>query len=267
MSWLLTIILGIIQGLTEFIPVSSSGHLAIAEALFGGGNENFHLFLEFINIGTLVALLIFFRKKIWKICVDIFKHKNWKLARNVLLTAIPAGLVGLIFAKAIEESSWIGSLLAVGIAMGLIGVFMIIVDWLPTMSPVADGEKLSPGRAIMIGIVQILALIPGVSRSGSTILAGRVAGMDSEKAAEYSFLASIPIMCGVMLKTVLSSSDRAYFAENFTTLMVSNLFAFIFGLLALKFVLKFLSREGSLQVFGYYRVALASVIIIVLLAI
>lgn len=267
MNLLEAIILGIVQGLTEFIPVSSSGHLVIAEQIMNaGGTESFHLFLQFINLGTLLALLVFYRKKIWEICVDIFKYHNWKLARNVVLTAIPAGLVGLLLSRAIEESAWLETLLSVSIAMAVIGVFMVIVDWLPKLSKIKDGEHLSPWRALTIGVVQILALIPGVSRSGSTILAGRVMGLDSKEAANYSFLASIPIMGAVMLKTFLSSSDRAYFTDNLGTMVVGNIVAFAFGMLALQFVIKFLSKDGNLQKFGYYRIGLASIILIVLLA-
>jgi len=266
-SLLEAIILGIIQGLTEFIPVSSSGHLVIAEQIMNaGGTESFHLFLQFINLGTLLALLIFYRKKIWEICVDIFKHNNWKLARNVLLTAIPAGLVGLLLSRAIEESNWLSTLVSVSIAMALIGVLMVIVDFLPKLSKVTDGEKLSPWRALTIGIVQILALIPGVSRSGSTILAGRVMGLNSKEAANYSFLASIPIMAAVMLKTFASSNDRAYFMDNLGVMVVGNIAAFVFGMLALTFVIKFLSKDGNLQKFGYYRIGLASMILIILFA-
>ena len=95
-QWLEAVILGLIQGLTEFIPISSSGHLVIAQTFMTGASD--HLFLEFINIGTMLALLVFFRKKVWKILVDVFKNKNYQLARNIILTAIPAGLVGFLLA-------------------------------------------------------------------------------------------------------------------------------------------------------------------------
>lgn len=264
MNLMQSVVLGLVQGLTEFIPVSSSGHLEIVNALFGGGVPDFHLFLEFINIGTLLALLIFYRRKIIDIVKRILKG-DWRLARNVLLTSIPAGLIGLLLARVIEGSTWLGNIVSVAIAMGLIGIVMIIIDHIPSLSKVKDGTALSPWRALGIGVAQTLALIPGVSRSGSTIIAGRVMGMNSEASADYSFLASIPIMCGVMLKTFLSSSDRAYFVEHLDTMIVANVVAFIAGLIAIKFVLKFLSREGSLQKFGWYRVAVATLILIVVL--
>lgn len=256
------IVLGLIQGLTEFIPVSSSGHLSIAENLMNAGTTDFHLFLQFINIGTLLALLIYYRKKIWKIIQQIWKG-DWRLARNVLLTSIPAGLIGLLLARVIENSSWLGALVTVAIAMGLMGVAMILIDRIPKLSKVKDGTALTPWRALSIGLAQTLALIPGVSRSGSTIVAGRITGLDSEAAADYSFLASIPIMLGVMLKTFLSSSDRAYFMDNLDVMLISNVVALIAGLAAIKFVLTFLKTKGSLQKFGWYRVVVATLILLV----
>jgi len=258
-----SILLGGVQGATEFIPVSSSGHLEIVEVLLGGNALDFHMFLQFVNIGTLLALLIFYRKKLLDIGRKIVKG-DWKLARNVLLTSIPAGLVGMLLADRIENSDILGSMWLVATMLGVVGMVMILVDKLPKMSAVKEGSKLSPKRALAIGVVQMFALIPGVSRSGSTILAGRVCGMDSKAAADYSFLASIPIMFGVMLKLVLSPANRAYFSDHALTIVISNIVALVAGLLAIKFVLTFLKREGNLQKFGWYRVAVAVLIFIFL---
>lgn len=257
--------LGVTQGLTEFIPVSSSGHLTIVQNILGANGDNFHLFLEFINIGTLLALIIFFRKKIWHILVDVFKRHNFKLAINIIITSIPAGLIGLFAAKFIEETDFFGHIVTTAIAMGLVGIVMIIVDKLPTLSKIQNENSLSKPRAFVIGLAQVLALIPGVSRSGSTIITGRLMGMNSKSAAEYSFLASIPLMCGVVLKTFLSSSDRTYFIENIWSLLLSNLVAFIFGLIALKFVMKYLGKKDALQKFGWYRVVVACLVLIIVL--
>ena len=260
-----SIILGLTQGVTEFIPVSSSGHLSIVQEMLGGSGENFHLFLEFINIGTLLALLIFFRKRIWGILQDVFVRKNYRLAVNILITSIPAGAIGLLAAKFIEETTFFGHIVTVAVAMGLVGVLMIVVEKLPKLGKLKDENALTKPRALTIGLAQVLALIPGVSRSGSTIVTGRLMGMDSKSAAEYSFLASIPIMLGVTAKMFLSGSDRAYFGENIGMLALSNAVAFVAGMLALGFVMKFLGRKDSLRVFGWYRVVLASLVLIVVL--
>jgi Uncharacterized bacitracin resistance protein len=258
-----SIILGLTQGLTEFIPVSSSGHLLLMQNLMAGASD--HLFLEFINIGTLLALLIFFRQKIIKIVKDIFVNKNYRLARNVLVTAIPAGIAGLLLSDIIGTIGFFNSVITVVFAIGVVGLVMIVVDKLPRLSKVRDGEKLSWERALSIGVAQVLALIPGVSRSGSTIVAGRLSGLDNKAAAEYSFLASIPIMMGVTLKMLVSSSSRAYFAQNSSALIISNIVALVAGLLAVSVLMKFLEKKHSLQLFGWYRVVLALVLGIVLL--
>ena len=258
-------ILGLTQGLTEFIPVSSSGHLEIVERLIADRSGDFHLFLEFINLGTLLALLIFYRKRIWGIIVDVFKNKNYKMLINLIITSIPAGLAGILLADLIEELPFFSSMITIAIAIGVIGILMIYIDKLPHLSKLKDENKLTPKRAGLIGLAQVLALIPGTSRSGATIVAGRMVGLDSEGAVNYSFLASIPIMCGVCLKMFLSSTSRAYLFANAGMLVFSNLVAFIAGYFALKFVLKYVKKPNALRNFGIYRVILALVILIVVL--
>lgn len=262
MDWLVSIILGAVQGLTEFIPVSSSGHVIIAEHyLHGAGN---HLFLEWINIGTVLALIIFFRKTIWRILQDIFVNKNFRLARNIILTSIPAGLIGFTFASLIESNSFFTSITTVVVTLALVGIVMIVLEKLPRLSEVKSASGLSWKRALGIGVFQVFALVPGVSRSGSTIIAGRLAGLSRPQAAEYSFLVSIPIMLGVIAKLLLRSSDRAYLIDNWSALLVANVVAFITGLVAVGFLLKYL-KNNSLAAFGWYRVALAVVVLALIL--
>lgn len=255
------ILLGLVQGLTEFIPVSSSGHLEIVQHIFSFPAENFHLFLEFINLGTLLALLLYFRKRIYRIVSDVFKERNYKLAINIVITSIPAGLIGLLLSDFIESNAFFASLFTVGIAMGVVGIIMTIIDKLPQMSTLENENQLTPSRALIIGLSQTFALIPGTSRSGTTIIAGRLVGLDSESAAEYSFLASIPIMCGVCLKMFLSESSRTYFTANLGTLVISNLVAFLVGILALRYLLRYLKKPKSLQTFGWYRIAVACLVV------
>lgn len=261
------LVLGFVQGITEFIPVSSSGHLEIVRQIFNFSTENFHLFLEFINLGTLLALIFYFRKRIWRIILDVFKERNYKMAINLVITTLPAGLAGLLLGDIIENNDFFNSIFTVAGAMGIVGIIMILIDKLPHMSKLENENQLTPFRALIIGLSQILALIPGTSRSGTTIIAGRIVGMDSESSAEYSFLASIPIMCGVCLKMFLSESNRIYLADNLGMLLLSNLVAFIVGWLALAFVLNYLKKPKSLQSFGKYRIIVACLVIGVMLII
>ena len=259
MNILESTVLGLVQGITEFIPVSSSGHLEITQRILGAGGraEDFHFFLELINFGTLFALLFYYRQTIWEILQRVFAKKDYKLALNILITSIPAGIIGLLLSKAIEKLPFFSSLTTIGFAMGFVGLIMIFVNKLPHLSKLKDENELTPGRALMIGLAQTFALIPGVSRSGSTIITGRVMGLDSKSAAKYSFLASLPIMIAVCGKSLLSSSSRAYIASNLGMLLLSNLVAFISGLIALQIVMKYFKKENSIPSFGVYRVILA----------
>ena len=261
MLWLTALVLGLIQGLTEFIPISSSGHLVIAQTFLSGASD--HLFLEFINVGTFLALVVFFRKRIAGIIKDVFVNKNFRLARNIIITSVPAGLVGYFLADFINATpQFFGSAVVVMITLAAVGIVMVVLEKLPKASLVEDGEKLSPWRALAIGLAQMVALIPGVSRSGSTIIAGRLAGLRPAAAAEYSFLASLPIMLGVTVKTFFGDTD--YLVAHLGTLAIGNLAAFISGLIAVGFLMRYLSKH-SLAIFGWYRIGLAVVLAIVLL--
>ena len=259
MEYLIGIILGLIQGLTEFIPISSSGHLVIAQTFLSG--ESDHLLLEFLNIGTMLALFFFFRRRIAQILRDIFIHKKYRLARNILLTSVPAGLVGFIFADYIAGTAFFGSAVVVVFTLAIVGILMIVAEKLPHASKVENGENLSAPRAFGIGVAQMIALIPGVSRSGSTILAGRFLGLSAKEAAEYSFLASLPIMMGVTLKVLVTDAD--YLVEHFGVLALGNIAAFISGVLAVGFLMRYLAKH-SLAVFGWYRVGLDAVLAVIL---
>lgn len=255
-------ILGLIQGLTEFIPISSSGHLVIGQYLLVTGAD--HLFLEFINIGTVLALLIYFWPRILQLLKQVFVDRDYRLARNILLSAIPAGAIGFVLAGFIETNTFFSNLWVIVTTLAVVGVMMIILEKLPKASVVEIGEKLSWKRALSIGAIQVFALIPGVSRSGSTIIAGRLMGLPPAAAAEYSFLLSIPIMLGVTAKLFIKDTDRAYFITHLPVLIVGNMVALIAGLLAVGFLMRYLSKH-DLAVFGWYRLGLAFVLAAILL--
>ena len=255
-----SIILGLIQGLTEFIPISSSGHLVVAQYFLSGASD--HLFLEWINIGTMLALIVYFWRRIMTIIADIFVRKKFRLLRNILLTSIPAGLVGYLAADMIAGHAFFGSIIVVAIMSALVGVVMIVLEKLPKASALTNGEALTAPRALAIGVAQMIALIPGTSRSGATIIAGRLSGLSAKEAAEYSFLASLPIMAGVTLKVILH--DSAYFLAHVDTLVIGNIAAFVSGLIAVGFLMRYLANH-SLAVFGWYRIGLSAVIVTILL--
>ncbi len=262
MSIFEAIFLGLVQGLTEFIPVSSSGHLVLAQSLFGSNID--HLLIQALDFGTTLALIIYFWSRLKDLAKQVFVKKDYRLARNILITSIPAGVLGLLLANFIENSKVLVNPLVVAIMLALVGVLMIVVDRLPMKSKKESGRELSPRRALVIGLAQAFALIPGVSRSGSTIIASRVMGLGSKAAAEYSFMVSIPIMLGLLGKLLLKESDRAYLVSHLDVVVIGNIAAFISGMLAIKFTLTYLEKHG-LSIFGWYRIALASVVVVGLL--
>lgn len=256
------IVLGLVQGLTEFIPVSSSGHLVLVQSLFSSGID--HLFIQALDIGTTIALIIYFRSRLMDLFRQVINRKDYRLARNILITSIPAGLLGFLLANFIEKNTVLVSPLVVALMLAAVGFLMIIVDKLPRKSKKESGRDLSPRRALIVGLAQTFALIPGVSRSGSTIVASRVMGLSSRAAAEYSFIVAIPIMLGLISKLLLKESDRAYLMNHLDIVIVGNIAAFISATIAIRFVLNYLSNHG-LSLFGWYRVVLASVVVVVLL--
>lgn len=262
MSILEAIILGLIQGLTEFIPISSSGHLVIAQTFLSGASE--HLFLEWINLGTVLALIIFFWPRIWRTILTVVKDHDYRLLVNIIIAMLPAGMVGFFFADTIETHPFFGSVWTVVVTLTLVGILLIVVDKLPKLSDVTLLEKLPRSRALTIGLTQVIALIPGTSRSGSTIIAGRLMGLRAADAAEFSFLVSIPIMLGVIVKLLVREGDRMYFMDNVVPLVAGNVAALISGLLAVGFLMKYLQTR-SLAPFGYYRIGLAAVLTVILL--
>lgn len=256
------IILGIIQGLTEFIPISSSGHLVIAQYFMSGASS--HLFLEWINIGTVLALLIYFRSRITEILRAAVQGRDLVMIRNILIAMLPAGIIGYLAADMIESNPFFSSPWTVVVTLAGVGVLLVVLERLPKLSPLKAEEQLSSRRALLIGLAQVAALIPGTSRSGSTIIAGRLMGLSAARAAEFSFLVSIPIMLGVLTKLLVKDADRAYLVQNFDALLWGNLAALVSGLLAVGFLMRYLEKH-PLAVFGWYRIGLAVVLLSVLL--
>jgi undecaprenyl-diphosphatase len=255
-----SIVMGLVQGVTEFIPVSSSGHLVLTQTLFGQGADR--IFIQTLDVGTLLALVIYFWPKIVDLCRSVSIKHDFRLLRNLVITALPVAVVGLALDKAIENSSFLNSPLSVSILLAAVGIVMIVLEKLPKKSPVKDGTHLNSKRALGIGLAQVAALAPGVSRSGSTIIAGRLGGLSPKSAAEYSFMVSIPVAGGLVLK--LLWQNHSWIAANWQPVLIGNLAAFAAGMLAIRFLLNYLSHH-NLKVFGWYRVGVGALFVILLL--
>ena len=254
------IFLGIIQGLTEFIPVSSSGHLVLLPELLDW-EERSTTFDVFLHGGTLLALLFHYRKYLYHLLKKSL-HKNGNernLIAGILIGSIPAGILGFVFKDFIDDN--LKSTTIVALALIIVGLVFILTDYLPR--PDKKTSKVSIKKAIIIGFFQPLAFIRGTSRSGITILGGLTQKLDLKSAVNFSFLLGIPIISAVFLYDLFDIISNGAGEENFSQLSVGFIASFIFGLIAIKFMLKFVTRTG-LKWFGVYRLVLGLIIILLL---
>jgi undecaprenyl-diphosphatase len=254
MMLFLTILLSVTQGITEFLPISSSAHLLLLPWLFGFPNPGLG-FDAAIHIGTAAALLVFFGKEFYTMA-----KKRDKLLGYVLLASIPAGLIGFFGDKFIETHFHQASYapLVVGIGMVLFSFVMYIVDKKATLTQ--DIKHVGLKRALFIGFAQALALIPGTSRSGSTIVAGEFLGLNRESAARFSFLMATPISLGAGLYKFSQLLTEG--GEGFPVWLtvVGIITSFIVGLAVIKWLLDYLKKH-TLGVFVAYRIALGLLVI------
>lgn len=261
---LVAIILGLVEGLTEFVPISSTGHLIVAGHLLGFTGDRANTFEIFIQLGAILAVAVIFRERIF----SILRLGPGEGAQGrsglglVILTSIPAGVVGLLLNSPIKHHLFSPTTVAIGWGLG--GIALLLIEaYLPRVT-VRGLDKIRPIHAIVIGCSQVLSLWPGVSRSASTIGAGMMMGIDRKTAAEYSFLAGLPVITAATLfdliknRDLITRSDMPMFAVGFLT-------AFISGWLAVRFFLHLLST-WTLRPFAWYRIAAATLLIGLVLA-
>ncbi|NCN07513.1 undecaprenyl-diphosphatase UppP [Candidatus Falkowbacteria bacterium] len=264
MDYLLSIIAGIIQGLTEFLPISSSGHLILFHDIFGFHFPDELLFDVMLHVGTLIAVAIFFYHDIQKIIRGFLSSLvNWNLKNNynqriawlVLIGIVPAGLVGYLFEDFITNT--LRSPLVVAISLIVIGLLFFVIEKYAKQQK--DLQMTSPVDSLVVGLAQILALIPGVSRSGITIIAGMGRSLKREEAAKFSFLISAPIIFGAAFKQLLEI--RNFNDANFLVLMLGVLSSAITGYLVIKYLIRYLSHH-SLNIFAWYRLIIGCLTLI-----
>ena len=236
-------LLSVLQGIAEFLPISSSGHLVLGKGLLGMGDVGMRLDI-FLHVGTLLAIFVFYFQVIRRIIVDL----EWSYVLKIGVSAIPAGVVGLVFMERLEEA--FAAPRMVGVALIFTGFILSATKFLPR------GQKdVSFGRALWMGLAQAIAVLPGVSRSGMTIAAARIARVDSEKAAEFSFLMSAPPIAGAALLEFLKSlkmSGAAATAEvSWGLTIYGSVLSAIVGYFSLKMLLKSLKGRWF-WIFGPY---------------
>lgn len=258
MDYLESIILGIVQGLTEFLPISSSGHLEISKVILGNdlSNKESLLFTIVLHTATAFSTIFFFRKDLWEIFSGLFDKKHntsHNFSISIIISMVPAVFVGLFFEETIN-SMFDGNLILVGSMLYITALLLFISDFLKLKQ-----NKINFKNSFIIGLVQAIAILPGISRSGATIASAVIIGIDREKAARFSFIMVIPLILGSMAKSLL---DNGLNFENFDVVSLSLGFisAFVTGLFACKWMIS-LVKKSKLYYFSIYCCIVGSIII------
>ena len=261
MSLLEAIILGIIQGLTEFLPVSSSGHIEIGSYLLHTESSDNLLFSIIVHAATALSTIVVFRNTIWEIIRDIFKfewNESTQFAAKIALSMIPVGVVGVLFEDRIE-ALFGGNIVFVASMLLVTGLLLTITYY------TKDGDgKVTFGKAIIIGIAQTIAILPGISRSGSTIATSLYLGIEKSRATRFSFLMVLPPILGAaLLKTLDFIKEPGAAAENISgvALVAGFIAAFLAGLLACQWMISIVKR-GKLIYFAIYCFIVGSAVLI-----
>lgn len=251
------IIIAIVEGLTEFLPVSSTGHMIITERVLNIESTDFtRLFTVGIQLGAILAVIVLY----WKRFINPLKTGNWNFYIKLIVAVVPALLLGFIFSDKIDELLDNATVVAITMIAG--GIILLFIDNLFKHHPVQAEEQISYPKAFIIGIWQCIAMIPGVSRSAASIIGGMQQKLTRKLAAEFSFFLAVPTMAAAtgykLLKGYksLNSSDIKLFA-------VGNIVAFVVAVLAIKFFIGFLQKHGF-KLFGYYRI-IAGIVLLALI--
>jgi len=245
------IVLAIIEGITEFLPISSTGHMILASSYFGIAHDDFtKLFTIVIQLGAILSVLVLYFKRFFQTLDFYFK---------LLVAFIPAVVFGLIFSKKIDALLENPVTVAVSLLLG--GIILLKVDdWFGK----STNTEITYAKALKIGLFQCLAMIPGVSRSGASIVGGMSQGLTRTSAAEFSFFLAVPTMLGATVKKCYDYYKDGFVLthDQINLLMIGNVVAFVVALLAIKSFIGFLSKNGF-KVFGYYRIIVGAALLII----
>ena len=249
MSALETLILGIVQGLTEFLPVSSSGHLELVKAIFGSDYEQQQGLLVTITLhaATAFSTIFVFRKDIFMILSDLFRFKRGEslnFSLKIILSMIPAVIIGLIFEDFIA-SLFVGKIALVGVMLMITALLLFLADQVNE-----NNKELNYSNTFYIGVIQAIAILPGISRSGATIALAVLLKIDRNKAARFSFLMVIPLILGSMAKSVMDG-DLSQDSTALFSLLVGFVSAFVTGVFACRWMVA-LVKKSQLKYFSFY---------------
>jgi undecaprenyl-diphosphatase len=250
------IIIAIVEGLTEFLPISSTGHMIIAEKIMGVEDNDFtKLFTVGIQLGAILAVVVLY----WKKFIDF---KRWQFYLKLLVAVIPALVLGFIFSDKID--SLLESSVTVAITMIAGGIVLLFIDNVFNAPKIETEEQISFPKAFIIGCWQCIAMIPGVSRSAASIIGGMQQSLTRKLAAEFSFFLAVPTMAAATGYKLLKGY-KTLNTEHIKLLAVGNVVAFIVAMLAIKFFIGFLQKHGF-KLFGYYRIIGGIILLVLVLA-
>jgi undecaprenyl-diphosphatase len=253
-----SIIIAIVEGITEFIPISSTGHMIIAEKLLQTQDDEFtKVFTVAIQLGAILAVVVLYYKK-------FFNFSQWQFYAKLAVAVLPALLIGFLFSKKID--ALLDSSLTVAITMLAGGIVLLFIDKV-FKKPVVDNEKeISFLKAFIIGVWQCVAMIPGVSRSAASIIGGMQQKLTRSAAAEFSFFLAVPTMLAATVYKIYkyTKENGAFTSEEIKLLSIGNVVAFIVALLAIKFFITFLKKYGF-RIWGVYRVIVGIALLILIL--
>ena len=273
MSIFETIIIAIVEGLTEFLPVSSTGHMIIAQNLLGVESTEFvKAFTFIIQFGAILSVVVLYWKRFFQLnhtpapegstAIQRFLHMfdfYWKL----FVAFIPAAVLGLLFSDAID--AMLESVVVVAVMLVIGGVFMLGGDRI--FDRVREATRFNKKRVVIVGLFQCISMIPGVSRSMATIVGGMSQGLTRKAAAEFSFFLAVPTMFGATLYKMyklLKEGGTELITDNLTALVVGNVVAFVVAMLAIKGFIKYVQKYGFVA-FGWYRIIVGGIILVMLL--
>ncbi|MGN6645672.1 MAG: undecaprenyl-diphosphate phosphatase [Cytophaga sp.] len=255
MTWLESIILAIVEGITEFLPISSTGHMIITSAIMGIKNDPFTKVFEVaIQFGAILSVVVLYFKRFFK---------NFDFYFKLFVAFIPTAIVGLLLKKHIDallENVWV---VATTLLLG--GIVLLFIDKWFEKNETEGTEEVSYRTGFLIGCFQCLAMVPGVSRSAATIIGGLTQKLTRKAAAEFSFFLAVPTMFAATVKSLYDEKDLILEStDKIPLLLLGNIVAFIVAMIAIKFFITILTKYGF-KAFGYYRIALGALLLILLL--
>lgn len=252
-DWLIAIILGLVEGLTEFIPVSSTGHLLLAGDLLGANDAFWNTFVVMIQLGAILAVVALYFRRLWDVLLRLPSDPEARMfVLSVAVAFIPAVVLGLLLHDFIKEVLFSPTIVCVSLILG--GFVLIGLDrWSPEPK-VTDAMKTPLMKALGVGLIQCVSMIPGVSRSGATIVGGVLMGIEKRAAAEFSFFLAIPTMMGAFALDFLESREvLAARADSLLIIAIGFVVSFVSGWFVIKTMLDFIGKHG-LAPFGWWRI-------------